>query len=233
MMTVLLLSSCGKDSRCGKSTGKIQTVVRDLTAFDKLNIYDKIQLELKPSTVNRATITCGENLMNYIITENSGNELTIRDDNNCNFLRSYKKEIKIVLEYTNLSKIYSVAAGTVSSKDTIKQSYFEVVGEGCSGDFNLLLKTDSCRFILHTGNTNLYLKGQSTISYFYSGGTTIIDAGNLQSVQCFSNNSGSGDFTLNAISYLYAQIEDQGSVYYYGNPLVDKAGKGKGIVAPE
>lgn len=230
LICAIILSSCGKNSRCGKSTGEIQTITRDLSSFEKINIYDKIQIELKQSTVNKATITCGKNLIDYVITESNGNELTIRNDNNCNFLRSYKKEIKIILEFTNLSKINFIGAGNVTCFDTIKQSYFEVVGEGCSGDFDLLFNTDSLRFTLHTGNSNVKLSGKTKLSYFYSGGTSIINAGNLQSITCLTNNSGSGDFTVNAIDYLYAQIESQGSIFYYGNPSVDKTGTGSGLL---
>jgi Putative auto-transporter adhesin, head GIN domain len=227
-ISAILLYSCGKDSKCGKSTGEIQTFTRDLAAFEKMNVYDKIQLELKPSSVNRATITCGKNLVDFIITENQGNELTIRNENKCDFLRSYKKEIKIVLEFTSLSKINFVGAGNVTCTDTIKQSYFEVIGEGCSGDFNLLVNTDSIRFTLATGNSNVNLSGKTNLAYFYSGGTSIIDASKMAAKVCLANNSGTGDFKLNAIDYLYAQIEEFGNIYYSGNPSVDKKGSGRG-----
>ncbi len=220
--------SCGKDSKCGKSTGEIQTFTRDLAAFEKMNVFDKIQIELRPSTINRATITCGKNLVDYIITEINGNQLTIRNENNCNFLRSYKKEIKIVLEFTSLSRINFVAAGNVTCTDTIKQSYFEVEGEGCSGDFDLLFNTDSIRFNLATGNSNIILAGKTGLAYFYSGGTTIIDASKMSATICLANNSGTGDFKLNVINYLYAQIEEFGNILYTGNPTVDKTGTGRG-----
>jgi hypothetical protein len=229
----ILLYSCGKDSKCGKSTGEIQTITRDLAAFEKMNVYDKIQIELKPSTINRATITCGKNLVDYVITESQGTELTIRNENKCDFLRSYKKEISIVLEYTNLSKINFIGAGNVTCSDTIKQSYFEVIGEGCSGDFNLLVNTDSIRFTMTTGNSNVKLVGKTGLAYFYSGGTSLIDASNMNAFICLANNSGTGDFRLNAVDYLFAQIEEFGNIFYSGNPTVDKKGSGKGQLIHE
>lgn len=224
----LFLYSCGKHSRCGKSTGEIQTITRDLGAFEKINVYDKIQIELRPSTVNRATITCGKNLVDFVITEMIGNELTIRNDNNCNYLRSYKKEMKIILEFTKLSYVNLLGAGSFTCTDTIQQSYFEVHGESCSGDFNLLFNTDSLRLTLETGNSNAILAGKTNLAYYYSGGTSIIDASNMITKVCLSNNSGTGDFKFNVIDYLYANIAEMGNIYYSGNPAVDKTGDGKG-----
>lgn len=225
----LALSSC-KNSRCAKSTGTQVTEVRNLQAFTRLNLYDKIDVELKPSTVNRATITCGKNLVPYIVTEEANNELTIRNDNSCNFLRSYKKRIRIVLEYTNLNHINFVGAGKVSSPDTLKQPYLMMESEGGSGDVDLLVNMDSIRLVLHTGNTNVNLGGKTQSAFFYSGGTTILEARNLQAQSCFCNNSGSGDFYVNAITYLFAEIQQQGSIFYRGQPYIDKAGSGQGIL---
>ncbi|HYG52270.1 MAG TPA: head GIN domain-containing protein [Flavobacteriales bacterium] len=230
LVFTLLLGACGKDSRCGKSTGEIQTFTRELPAFDSLYIEDKIDIELKPSTVNRATITCGKNLVDYIMTQSNGHELIIRNDNLCNFLRSYKKPIKIVLEYTSLWKINLRGGGKINSTDTIKQPYLEVDGKICSGDFDLLLNTDSVRFTMHTGNSNVTLKGHTNRAYFYSGGTTILDALQLHSDYCFATNSGSGDFDVVAANYLYAYIGDLGYIYYTGNPHVDQKIKGTGEI---
>lgn len=224
---LLVLASC-KNSRCAKSTGTEVTEIRELQAFTKLKLDDRINVQLKPSTVNRATITCGKNLMKYIVTDEEANTLTIRNNNTCNFLRSYKKHINIVLEYTDLSYINFIGAGKVSSTDTLAQPYLMIESEGGSGDVDLTVKMDSIRFILHTGNVNVNLNGRASDAYFYSGGTTILDARNMKTTSCFCNNSGSGDFYVNAISYLFADIEQQGSIFYHGNPSIDKAGSGTG-----
>lgn len=224
---VVVFYSC-KNSRCAKSTGTMVTETRELGAFTKLYLDDKINVELRPSTVNRATVTCGQNLMQYIVTNENNGELTIRNDNTCNFLRSYKKPVSIVLEYTNLSYVNFLGAGQLTSTDTIRQTYFMLETEGGSGDVNLKLHTDSVRFILHTGNVNLNLSGKTKIAFFYSGGTSILDARNLWVETCLSNNSGSGDFFVNVTAYLFANIEQEGSIYYKGQPSIDRAGQGRG-----
>ena len=224
-----LIISCGKESACLKSTGNIAVEIRELNSFSKLSLSDKINVQLKPSNVNRLTISAGENIIPYIITEVNNDELIIKNDNSCNFLRSYKKSIDIILEYDALVKINYFGAGKVSSVDTIRQPYLEVIAKGSSGDFDLLLDTDSVRFILHTGNTNLYLNGNAATAFFYSGGTSIVKAQNLNTQNCFANNSGSGDFYIHVLDYLYAEIQDQGNIYFSGSPSgIDKTGNGKG-----
>lgn len=224
--------SCGKESACGKSTGSIKSFSRDLDDFTRLRLYDRIDIELKPSTVNRVTITCGEHLLKFIKTEVKGNELTIQDDNKCNFLRSYKKKISMVLEYTSLNYIYFEGAGTISSSLTINQPYLQLDCWGSSGDINLNLKTDSSRFEMHTGNTNLNLKGESDLLYLYSGGTSIVKAENLVSNTTLVNNSGTGDMYVYSNNYLFALVTQQGSIYYSGAANLDGYDEGKGEIAP-
>jgi hypothetical protein len=226
----LAVTACGKDSRCGKSTGEIQTFTRDLNVFDSLYLDDKIDVILKPSTVNRATVSCGKNLANFVMTEVKGHELRIRNDNRCNFLRSYKKPISVTLEYTALWKINLRGGGKVSCADTIIQPYLEIDGKVCSGDFDLLLHTDSIRINLHTGNSNVVAKGKTNYAYFYSGGTSIIDATQLNTGYCFATNNGSGNFKVDANHYLYAYIGDLGYIYYTGNAYADKKINGKGEI---
>lgn len=229
LLAFVVLQSCGKDSACLKSTGSTAVEIRDLQSFTHLELHDKINVELKPSSVNRITITAGENLLPYILTSVNGNKLVIQNDNSCSFLRSYKKSINVVLEYTGLKYIFSDAAGKVSSVDTIRQNYIEVDCKGSSGDFDLNLATDSARFILHTGNTNLYLNGHSGTTFLYSGGTCKINASNLLSQSCLVNNSGTGDFYISVATYLYAEINGEGNIYYRGHPTgIDKIRNGKG-----
>ena len=221
--------SCGKQSTCGKKTGVLKTILRDLQPFSKLILKDNIDVILMPSSINRASITGGENLIDFITTDVSNNELTISNTNRCNFLRSYKKRITVLLEYTLMDRIYYLGSGNIWSNDTIKQAYFEAECKSSSGDFNLLLNTDSIRFTLHTGNTNLYLNGQTNKAYYYSGGTCIIKAEAMRTKNCFANNSGSGDFYINSNDYMYANIDGIGNIHYLGYPVkIDKSGNGKG-----
>lgn len=230
ILIINLCTSCGKNSPCLKSTGKDITISRDLQVFDSLVLLDKIDVELRNSTVNRVTITCGENLADYISTEVTGGILTIENKNKCGFLRSYKRDIKVILEYTSLSKINFISAGLLSNTDTLKQSYLLVEGEGCSGDINLLVKVDSIRLTLHTGNSNVKLKGESSNAFFYSGGTTILHAEQLNCNQTFANNSGSGDYYLFANSYLFAEVNQEGSIFFSGNCNLDAHDNGKGEI---
>lgn len=230
LLMVLPAVSC-KKSKCAKSTGAQTTEVRNLEVFTSINVHDKINIELKRSTVNRASITCGKNLMDYIVTRQEGTVLEIRNDNSCNFLRSYKKPVNILLEYTSLDHINFIGAGTVSSTDTLIQPSLFIEGEGSSGDFDLLVKMDSLRMVLHTGNSNVKLRGKCKQFSFYSGGTTIIDSRQLEAVSCLCNNSGSGDFYVKALLYLYAEIHQQGSIYYTGNPAsVEQRNSGRGTL---
>ena len=104
---IVFLISCQKleDRICYKSTGKTISELRALENFTVLVLTDNIELRLHQSIENSATITAGNNLINFIQTKVSGDTLYISNQNKCNNLRSRKKEVIVTVNVLNIQKI--------------------------------------------------------------------------------------------------------------------------------
>ena len=228
----LIICSCQKSGnrKCFKSLGKIKIETRDATRFDFIYLYDNINLILTQDTFHSIKIEAPENLINFVKTDFSGKELTIKNENKCNFLRSYKYEINVYASFVNLENIYFMGAGKISSTNTIKTSQLILNLWDASGSLDLSVETILSRCNMHTGPGDIKLKGLAATSFFYSNGNGFM---HLEDFVCqYSNvqNKGTGDFFVNVQKEMSVIITSTGSVFYTGNPIItnsETTGKGE------
>lgn len=235
LFVMLFGLSCSKSPvlDCFNSTGKITTVEREVTEFNSILLKDNVNLFLKKSDKNKLLLEAGSNLMNKIVTEvNADGALELRNDNQCNWVRSYDKPINVYLEYVLLDSLEYRSIGTVTCEDTLKFSSFLVnVFEG-SGELNLLVNIDQLKVNLHYGTADVIVNGIIGASYYYQAGAGRIDAINANTKDVFIRNWGSNDMYVWAYSSLSAEIKGLGNIYYKGNPQKELSGEGKGQLLP-
>lgn len=120
---LLLLFGCKKSPfDCFTTTGDIVTETRIITPyFSKINMLDNVDVELISSDVQKVEVTAGENIIDNIITSISEEDstLTIRNDNLCNFMRSYDKPLNVKVFYNKIESIYYFSTGNLTCIDTI------------------------------------------------------------------------------------------------------------------
>ncbi len=97
----LLFISCDKEEAwdCIKSTGEITTETRILENFNKIVLYDNINLWMIQDSTAYIEITAGKNLIPKISIEIENGILIIKNENKYNWLRSYKYSIDVYLHY--------------------------------------------------------------------------------------------------------------------------------------
>src|SRR3972149_5567093 len=88
-----LASACKKDKPdCFKSTGDLVREQREVGDFSSMEVYNNVNVVISQDTLNQVIIEAGENLLEEITTEINGATLVIRNNNKCNWVRSYKKK---------------------------------------------------------------------------------------------------------------------------------------------
>ncbi|OFX17559.1 MAG: hypothetical protein A2033_00285 [Bacteroidetes bacterium GWA2_31_9] len=216
---VFFLASCRKENcfDCFKGVGKQTTEQRNLNNFQIISIYDPFQVYLIQDTLNKIELEGGENLLGLISSDINNNELIIKNNNKCNWSRSYKKSIiTLNIHFNKLDSLYIVGECDVFSKDTINFNHMRLNFES-TGSLNIKLKGNNLDF-WQIGNGDFTLEGNVS-SYFI---------GSLGSGNIFSKNLHS-HFTYvtarhTANCYIYSDkileiIElGYGNVYYSGNP---------------
>jgi len=235
LFCLMVLFSCKKehDGVCLRGTGDIITEERTFQPrFTDIDLDDNVELIIVQDSYQHIKVEAGENIAPGIITEIEKGTLKIFNTNSCNFFRSYKHPLKVYVYTDSLKKVSFNGGGNISSQGTLTFSSltFECLNSG--SDLVLDIKNDSLNVFLHTGSANVYLNGTTQYAYFYSSGNSIIHAENLAADDVHVNNNSTGDFFVQAINSLRAEIYLYSTVWYKGNPVINKTGYGTGEVKP-
>jgi len=228
-----LLHACEKSplSDCFNSTGSIITVEREVDDFNSILLRHNVNLHLRQAQKNKITVKAGSNLMNKIKTEvNENGQLEIRNENSCNWVRSFEIPIDVYLDFVKLDSLEYRSIGDVLSEETL---FFDTLKldilEG-AGKIELQLDASIIYCGMPNGTADVILKGFCEISYLYTAGFGRIDNRGLHSKYVYVNNKSSNDLYLQASVELGATIESIGNIYYSGNPPVvglNQIGTGK------
>ncbi|MFH0865167.1 MAG: DUF2807 domain-containing protein [Bacteroidota bacterium] len=220
-LLIIIIASCSKEKQCDclKSTGDIITEERPVAPFTEIKIEDKINLFLKQDSFYSVRVEAGENLLSDIITEVNDSVLEIRNDNSCNWVRSYKPAINVYVTFIDIWHfMYEKGAGTVIAEDTIFTEYFQLDDFNGTGSINFLLHTDFSWFNLHTGPADLTVKGVSDVCYLYSAGNGPADLRYFKTKGTYMTNKSTADCYVWTTDEIDAWIDYVGNVYYTGSP---------------
>ncbi len=232
LMMVVALGSCKKASvgDCFKTAGEKITEDRILPPFHKILLYDNVNLVLDQGYPTQCVVETGKNLMDGITTVvNELGALEIRNNNECNWIRSFDQPLTVYLTLQDLDTLEYMSIGNISTLDTLFLDTLEVnLFEG-AGRIDLLIHTTELRAGLHYGTQELNISGISGLSYLYSAGFGVVDTRNLYSGSVYMSNVSGNHMYTRASRVLEATIYGLGNIYYYGDPpSVDFSQQGSG-----
>ncbi|MDD3877341.1 MAG: DUF2807 domain-containing protein [Bacteroidales bacterium] len=194
------------------------TQERQLSDISKVVLYDNINLNIIPDSLDFLVINCPENLINFITSDNSNKILTLSNKNKCNWLRSYDYQINTDLHTSSLSELEYRGSGSISNKGLWETPRFEInVFEG-TNTINMNLSADNVVVKLHNGQADMYLNGRAGEALVYNAGEGYIFMQNFNSDNCDIRHKGTGDCHVNVSETLDASLEYVGNIHYYGNP---------------
>ena len=230
----LLCMACNKSSApdCFKRNGSETTEIRQVGNFTEIVFNDNMDLTFTHGQECKVEITCGENLFEKISTELSGQTLTIENKNRCNFVRGYKKRIKLNIILPYLRFVEHNGVGTLTVLPGFAQDSLWLKTES-SGDIYVNGTYTVLKFNTN-GNGDIYLTGSCKTLFAYMNGVNYVKAQDL-SVSDYAlvqtNSLGDGYFSFYGTKQVDYVLQNSGNIYYSGNPqnISDKGdGKAKG-----
>lgn len=231
---VLCFASCKKEHMFDlfKSTGEMTTEVRDLTPFTEIFVgNNKVNVIITQANKYQVEVEAGENLIKSITTEVRDGKLYIENENKCNFVRSYKKEITVHVYLPSLINIYHDGTGKITGTNTLMADTLDIVTKS-AGDvvldvncYNLRTHMHSCADITVTGISNDHL--------CFATGNGFLHGDNLTSIYTWIFANTTGDIHISVSGLLIVDIVSIGDVYYSGNPpTIQKRLIGSGRLIP-
>ena len=222
--------SCQKESMgdCFKSTGKVTEEERSITAFESIEVYDRINIYITYAPELSLRVKAGENLQDLITTEVKNGNLLIENTNKCNWVRSLKKEIDVYISTPNLTNIEYYGAGQFVFENTfITESLFVNMWKA-SGDLNLNVECNKLELKSHTGTGTITCEGTADDLVAFIRGNGFVDAIRTPAKTVLAVNENTGYVKVNAIETLNADIRGSGNIEYTGEPTINLNDMGKG-----
>ncbi len=220
LLCAAVVFSCKKENSgdCFKSTGDVSIEYRTLATFDTIQTDDNVNIFLTCDTFFEVKVEAGENLIPLIKTDVKNNTLCVRNDNKCNWVRSFKVPINVYVTMPSPGGIFNDGHATIKGLNTITDRTV-VIKMSSSGDVDLKLDVPHLLTKLSASEGNLYLTGTCPFSEIFCIGTTIIYANDLITDKTYITTYGTGDMHVNTATQVGANIYWIGNVYYTGNAV--------------
>lgn len=224
----MVFISCEKPSECIESTGDIVTRVVPVTPFTKIKVYRGIELVVKQGADYKVEIQSGSNLIDNIEVSQVDNQLILKDNTTCNWLREYG-QTKVFITAPNLEEIYSKTDRNISSDGILTFPILRLYALDKNGDFENAAGTGD--FYINVNNDNLVIENNSVSRYFISGSTNLaqfslwagdgrIEAENLiaQNIQVYHRSS--NDMIVKPIQSITGKMVSTGNIILKNNPPI-------------
>jgi hypothetical protein len=219
---ILAVSSCKKaeDRSCWKTVGENASKEILLEPFDKIKLHAHINYLLVQDSTDKLVLKGGKNLLNFVTAEKNDDVLEVKNENKCNFLRNYDKNITVEIHFTSLINIHFEGSEPLLSKGKLKFDWLTLLIRDGAGPVELDFEAQYINTILAHGFGSFKYTGSTNRANFNIRSNGYGDAFGLSvndSLTVVSKTQ--GDVRVNANgAKLKAQTEADGDILYKGLP---------------
>ena len=236
----LLLSSCNSENvpDCFKNEGKLIREEVFISSFNRITVFENIELIIIPGTSQKVEIETGEFLRNGVSANVDDGNLILRDNNNCNLFRPYGST-KIFVTTPDLTEIRSSTGFPIRSTGPLEfndillvsESFINPETETTDGSFDLEFNAGTIRVVVN-GIAYFKLRGNAeSLNINIAAGDSRIEAESLISQNVSINHRGSNDILVYPQQSLEGVIRGTGDVISFNRPeIVDVEEVFRGIL---
>lgn len=220
MITLIISCKKSEDRICMKSTGEWDSLVIPLTPFNSVSLGKNLVFELVQDSTDKVVVLGGRNLLNQVKVSVLQGLLEIRNQNKCNFLRSYKKKITIEIHFTGLSKIVFEGTEKLYSRGKLKFEWLDFLIRDGAGSVKLDFDAKRVYATISQGWGDFTFSGSThyaNLNVRNNGYCDLIGMNVYDSLTIISNTQGDIKVSANGIK-LNAESLADGDIFYKGNP---------------
>jgi hypothetical protein len=229
VLGIIVLCGCNGENvfDCVQSSGNIIEQEFEVDAFNRIQVWERVQLFISHGDQQMVRVETGENLMNEIQLKILDSVLTISDRNSCNWGRNYGIT-KVYITSPDIKQIRNSSGLTVKSIGTLRYSFLDLVSEDrviedlyhVDGDFDMDLDVDWLN-INANGLSKFYLRGKIWGGFFglYDGDVRVEAADlEIQSLKFFHRST--NKMIVNPIQSIVGEIRGLGDVIAKHRPPI-------------
>jgi hypothetical protein len=225
--TLLLFSTCNdKDANdCIQTTGTIISKEFVVDSFDKIIIYEGVELFIKESTIQKVVVETGENLLSDINLSVVNNQLEIKDNNSCNLFRDFGIT-KVFVYAANITKIRNSSTYAVNSIGVLNYPDLDLISENYlsdylnSGDFNLTVNTNNLTLVANGASNHTISGTTNNLKINLAGSNPRFIGDNLTAENAHLFARSTNDILIKVNNEVRGNMYSTGDVILYKKPNI-------------
>jgi len=225
---ILVLTSCEKPSECFESTGDMVTRSIPVSPFTRIKVYRGIALVITQGPDYKVEIQSGSNLIDNIEVTQIDNQLVLKDNTTCNWLREYG-QTTVYITAPNLEDIYSKTERNISSNGVLTYPVLRLFaldkdgdGEDGAGTGDFFINVNNGQLVIENNNVSRYYITGNTVEALLNlyAGDGRIDAQNLTAQTIKVYHRGSNDMIVHPIQSITGKMVSTGNIILKNNPPI-------------
>lgn len=202
---------------------------RRVPDFSGLSIAVPGEVFLVQGQTQKLVVEGTERVLDNLITEVRGGQLSIRMPNRWNFRRNDR--LKVYVTMPEIKNLTLSGSARLNAESPVRAGNISITISGSGRvDIDDFAATDLSVTISGSGRINLGGTQNLEKSKIVISGSGRMESGSLPAENIDVNVSGSGTCRVHATSGLNVRISGSGRVIYTGNPLIDARISGSGRV---
>lgn len=225
-ITLILMGCRGENvPDCIQGAGDLIQEEVTLENFEKITVFEGVQLVVSSGPQQQVVIETGEYLRNEVSAKVEDNILIVRNTNNCNFFREYGITT-IYVTSPNINEIRSSTGWPIRSEGVldfsdltlITESFNNPETETTDGSFDLTVNSQNLQLVAN-GIAYFKLSGSvDRLNATIAAGDSRIEAETLIAEEVIINHRGSNDMLINPQQILRGVIRGTGDVVSFNRP---------------
>lgn len=229
ILVSILLFSCNGENvpDCFQNSGSIVQQEIEVANFDKITVFERIELIISDEPIQKVVLETGEYLLNDIEIKVEAGRLILKNNNGCNLTRNYGIT-KVYVSSPNLTEIQNSSGLTIKSNGVLNYSNLKLLSEDfdsvgvthTDGDFDLQVNSDEISLTFNN-LSNVFISGSvnNLIIGFYSGDSRF-EGRNLIAQHINISHRSSNDIIVNPQQSLKGIIRGTGDVISVNRPPI-------------
>lgn len=213
------MQACRKPG-CLQSAGPVTQVERKITSFHQIDLYDDIDLVLTQDSVDKVTVTAGNNMQPNIEADIRDGVLVIKNNTTCSWLRKPSEQVTVYVSFKTLDQLNYNGSGEVRSTDTLKLARLDILSDKGAGNVELTVEAGLLRAYIYNENADIIMHGRADQCHTYANARATIDFSDLR-VRYYNMGYGAlKDTHIQVSEQIDLEIYYKGNVYYKGDPKI-------------
>ena len=232
---ILSIAACKRPGDLFKSYGDDVTKIRQVNAYDGLEVGEKFDVVLVQDSTQdgRIEITAGEHVIDGYTTEVKNGTLYIQNSNQFNWVRKLQIRQKVVLYFKDLNHINIKGSAKITCKDTLVNPHELRIQHNGLEDAHFTVKGDYV-FIDGYNTGGVVMAGKCFMLSASADDISYIDARDLYADKCYMVSFSKDDSYVFGHSVLDLQLRGTGNLYYKASSTTQTSFKdlGDGNIIP-